>query len=71
MNKKTMLYCPECRKELKSNDQVTLDILYTVTHQDCTATTLASKDSGTFQQLQEKYPIFKPLSLNYTKKGTV
>lgn len=49
------LQCSSCRQEIGSQDQVTLDILHTVTHANCEPTKLLLRDTGSFQELQNIY----------------
>jgi len=53
------ILCSSCRQEIRSQDQVTLDMLYTITHADCEPTKLPVKDTALFQELQNKYFFFK------------
>lgn len=52
---KIALCCSACHKEVKTEEKVTLDVVNTVTHEDCTPIGFPIKDSGTFQQMKNKY----------------
>jgi hypothetical protein len=53
------LCCSSCHKEVRPNEEVTLDIINTITHKSCNPTNLPVKDAGTFQEMANKYPSLK------------
>jgi len=54
-----LLCCPTCHAPIRLQDQVKMDIVATITHQDCFHS-LKKKDSGTYQEILEKYPELFP-----------
>ena len=56
MNKN--VYCPYCNIVYKQEDEVILDKINTVHHQDCFHFQFSIKDRGTFGEICEKYTFF-------------
>lgn len=55
---KTALYCPICETNVHLEEEVNLDIFNRVTHQYCKSDRLPMKDSGTFEEMVNKYSFF-------------
>lgn len=55
------LCCSSCHKEVRLNEDVTLDIINTITHKSCDPSNLPVKDAGTFQEMANKYSFFREI----------
>lgn len=53
------IFCPICQNLLKKNDSIVMTELYTLMHRNCTNIEyLLFKDTGTFEEILNKYSIF-------------
>ncbi|MCU5068332.1 hypothetical protein [Bacillus pacificus] len=63
-----MLCCSSCYEEVRLEEEVTLDIMNTITHRNCEPTNFLIKDIGTFQEIANKYA-FLTDQVNFFDKG--
>ncbi|WP_163970402.1 hypothetical protein [Oceanobacillus halotolerans] len=55
------LRCANCGQIIAYSDAVCLDVLNSITHKKCYDLRFALKDTGTFQDIVNKYSFFKEL----------
>lgn len=60
-NMSNRICCSDCHKEVEPENEVTLDILNTITHKSCKQTGLPIKDNSIFQDIILKHHFIQEL----------
>lgn len=60
----TNLCCPICQRNVSLNEEVNIDIFNTILHKSCKKKEVLTKESGTFEEIMERYPFFETVLIH-------
>lgn len=61
MERKMKMQCPICSKEFKAQEEVIMDIYYTVRHKKCFSYFIPAKEQGTYKEIINNNDVFHEL----------